>query len=339
MKTILITGGAGFIGSNSAIFFSKKKFKILIFDNLSREGTKKNLDYLKKNIKLNFFLGDICEFEKISYIIKKYKPDYVLHLAGQVAVTRSIDNPIIDFNVNIKGTINILEAIRVFSKKTKLIYSSTNKVYGELTNQSILKNKKRYYFKNLKNGVNESQSLDFHSPYGCSKGSADQYVFDYSRIYNLNTFCFRQSCIYGRNQYGLEDQGWISWIISRALLDKKIKIFGDGKQVRDILFIDDLVKLYYLCFTSNNFKYRVFNVGGGFKNSISLIELLDILEKKLNRKLNKEFLPWRPGDQKVYISDIRLTTNVFKWKILNDKNMGISKIFEWIVKNVKHFND
>ena len=199
--------------------------------------------------------------------------------------------------------------------------------------------KKKYYFPNIRKGINENQSLDFHSPYGCSKGSADQYIIDYSRIYNLNTYCFRQSCIYGVNQFGLEDQGWISWIISRAILGKKIKIFGDGKQVRDILFIDDLIRLYYLCFKSKQKKFRIFNVGGGFRNSISLIELIELLERKLQKKLNKSFLPWRPGDQKVYISDIRLASKTFGWKILNNKDKGISKMYNWISKNIKYFDE
>ena len=287
MKKIIITGGAGFIGTNCARFFQMKNFKILIYDNLERKSSKINLRQLTKLRNISFVKGDISNFNFTKKIFIKFKPDLIINCGGQVAVTTSIKNPYKDFRSNIKGCFNQLEIIRLFLKKTKFIHLSTNKVYGDMNRLKIKENVKNFTFdKKNQKGINENYPLSFHSPYGCSKGAADQYVIDYRRIYNLKTFCIRQSCIYGPYQYGIEDQGWLAWIILRAIQNKTINIFGNGKQVRDILYVSDLTELFYKLYRYKERKNidGYFNCGGGIKNSLSIIELISILEKKLKRK-------------------------------------------------------
>ena len=332
MKKILITGGAGFMGSNSALLFGEKKWKVFLIDDLSRKGSSNNLLNLKKKIKLKFKKIDISNYSKVSKVILDVKPDLILHCAGQVAVTKSVSNPRRDFNSNALGTFNILESIRNFSKKSKLIYISTNKVYGNIE-KNVSSNKKRYFFKNKKNKIGEICPLDFYSPYGCSKGTADQYVRDYSRIYNLNTTVLRLSCIYGGMQYGIEDHGWITWLTMSAIFGKKIKIFGNGKQVRDALFINDLVKLFYKISNTSKTKGKIYNVGGGEKNSLSLIELIDNLELKLRRKVKFQKFNWRPGDQKIYISDISKISKDLNWKPKIKISDGLDKVINWVESN------
>ena len=259
MKKIFITGGAGFIGSNVAKFHLDKKDKVVVFDNLSRNGTETNLKWLKSISKKSDFKvikGDIRNFDLIKKHIKN--SDVIYHMAGQVAVTTSIVNPREDFEINALGTLNVLEAMRLYANKAVLVYASTNKVYGN------------FDYKNFpKKGINENQNLDFHSPYGCSKGTGDQYVRDYGRVFNLKTVVFRQSCIYGARQFGNEDQGCVIHFIRTILSRKKLTIFGDGKQVRDILDVSDLVKAYQLAIKivrSGNPK--IYNIVGGITNSI-----------------------------------------------------------------------
>ncbi len=333
MKKIIITGGAGFIGSNSALQFSNNKWKIYIIDNLSRKGSKNNLDNLKKKINLIFFNCDIENYKKISNIIKKIKPNLILHCAGQVAVTKSVNNPRSDFNTNALGTLNILESVRLSSKNTKIIFLSTNKVYGDVLNKQIKKGKKRYKFSgNIKN-IDENFPLDLHSPYGCSKGAADQYVRDYSRVYDLDTVVLRMSCIYGNMQFGMEDQGWITWLTILAYFKKKIKIFGDGKQVRDVLFISDLVRLFVRLSKSRKNKNKIFNVGGGVNNSISILELIEMLEKKLNENIQYKKYNWRPGDQKIYISNISKIKKEFNWIPKIRASHGLDMVIQWVENN------
>ncbi|MCM8809919.1 MAG: GDP-mannose 4,6-dehydratase, partial [Candidatus Omnitrophica bacterium] len=216
-----------------------------------------------------------------------------------------------------------------------LIFSSTNKVYGELSHLKIKEGKKRYYLIDKKNGIDENLLLDFHSPYGCSKGTADQYIRDYFRIYQLKTVVFRQSCIYGPFQRGNEDQGWVAHFIIKAFLNEKINIYGDGKQVRDILFISDLINAYKLAVKNiEKCKGEIFNIGGGKENTFSLLELIEFLEKKLNKKIEYEFFDWRPGDQKVFISNNRKFEKLTGWKIKISKEKGIEKLIKWIEKNI-----
>lgn len=335
-KQIFITGGAGFIGVNTAINFLKKGNKVYIFDNFSREGSRANAKYLKNNYKESLIIieGDVRrDLNKYQDVINK--SDIIFHFAGQVAVTTSVINPREDFEINALGTFNILEVVRKSPKKPIFLFSSTNKVYGDLENLKITEKKNRYDFSNLKKGVSENQNLDFHSPYGCSKGSADQYVRDYSRIYGIKTVVFRQSCIYGPHQFGIEDQGWVAWFLIASILGKKITIYGDGKQVRDLLYIDDLVNAYELAIkniktTSGN----VYNVGGGIKNSISIWgELEPIFNKVTNKKTKVKFSKTRPGDQKIYISDISKAKKEFDWSPKTGVEAGIKKLYEWLIEN------
>ena len=334
MKSIFITGGAGFIGSNAANYFYKKKWKVYVFDNLSRNGSSLNIKFLLKGKNIKFIKGDIKNFKKLSKTISKIKPNVILHCAGQVAVTTSITNPRDDFENNALGTFNVLESIRLNKLKSTLIYTSTNKVYGNLKFDKVKIVKKRYVFSNRKIGVNEDNQIDFHSPYGCSKGTADQYVRDYSRIYGINSYVLRQSCIYGTNQFGIEDQGWLAWFVIASILGKKITIFGDGRQVRDLLYIDDLNRLFEII--ANNKKHKrenVYNVGGGNNFSLSILELIDYLKKTKNPKIKLGYKKWRLGDQKIYISDNSKLNKNFGWKPKISPNVGIKKLISWVNKN------
>ena len=336
MKSVFITGGAGFIGSSAAEFFAKKNWNVYILDNLSRRGARINLKRIRHKIK-EFYLEDIKNFKKLNHILKKIKPDVIIHSAGQVAVTKSIVSPREDFNDNVLGTLNLLEVIRINKLNSKLIYTSTNKVYGNLNYIKLGKNKERYFFKNLKKGINENFNTDFHSPYGCSKGAADQYVNDYSRIYNIDGYVLRQSCVYGTNQFGIEDQGWVSWFIIASVLKKRFKVYGDGKQVRDILHIDDLNNLYFkIASYKKKIKgNRIFNVGGGSKFSLSLLELFKILKKDRRLKLRYSYHKERKGDQKIFISDNSRITKNFKWSPKIDQIKGTKALIDWVIKNKK----
>ena len=270
-KTILITGGCGFIGTNAAAYYLKRGYKVFSFDNLSRAGAKENLNWLKKQKgRFVFVKADIRDDKKLLEAFKKYKPDLILHLAAQTTMVTSVTNPREDFEINALGTFNVLEAMRLGSPKASLIYSSTNKVMGALNNIPAVEKKKRYIFKNIK-GVSEKYPLDFCGPYGCSKGAGDQYTIDYARIFGLNTVVFRQSGIYGPHQFGIEEQGWLAWFCNALLFDKPVTIFGNGKQVRDVLYIDDLLRAFD--FTFKNIKKtrsKAYTVGGGQKFSLSI---------------------------------------------------------------------
>ncbi len=331
---VLITGGAGFIGSNLAARGLLNGYEITILDNLSREGTNLNLEWLKTIGDFKFVNLDICNFSELLIFFKSNKVDVVFHQAAQVAVTTSVKDPRTDFNINALGTINLLEAIRTTKQNPVLIYASTNKVYGALSILAVEEKNMRYCFRDFPNGVPEQMGLDFYSPYGCSKGAADQYFIDYRRIFGLKTIVFRQSCIYGIRQMGLEDQGWLAWFAICAASNRYITIYGDGKQVRDILYIDDLVDLYYKAVkTEKNLPSYVFNIGGGSTYSKSLLEVIALLEKKCNRKIELRFSNWRPGDQKVYISDIRAAKSTFNWEPKISPEVGINKLFEWVQNN------
>ena len=246
-RKILITGGAGFIGSNYACRRIINGDEITIFDNLSRKGARENLEWISSTAhekSFTFIEGDIRNYDLLKSAVKA--KDIIIHLAAQVAVTSSVNDPAFDFSVNASGTFNVLEAARMSGKRPLVIYASTNKVYGEIKGASVIEEKTRYAFEDLPAGISEKQALDFHSPYGCSKGCGDQYVRDYSRIYHFPTIVFRQSCIYGKRQFGIEDQGWVAWFVIAAVMGKQITIYGDGKQVRDLLYIDDLMNAYDL---------------------------------------------------------------------------------------------
>jgi len=340
MKKILITGGAGFIGINLAYSFLKDKDNfVVIYDNLSRKGVENNLNWLLsfKFPNLKFIKGDIRNYKKLKEIVSKCNQIY--HLAAQVAVTKSVEDPIEDFKINGEGTLYLLEAVRKKSPLSVFIFSSTNKVYGELKNFQLKEGKKKYFLVNKKNGIDEKVNIDFHSPYGNSKGIADQYVRDYYRIYGIKTVVFRQSCIYGPHQFGNEEQGWVAHFIIKSLLGETINIYGNGKQVRDILEVSDLIRAYKLAVKNIQIaKGEIYNIGGGKENTYSLLELIDFLENLLEKKINYKLYNWRPGDQKVFISDNKKIKKQLKWKIKISKEIGIKKLINWVKKNLTIIN-
>ena len=338
---ILITGGCGFLGTNIANkILTENKSELLIIDNLSRLGSKLNLEWLKNKGKFSFFNIDIRESTEINKIINEFQPNVIFHLAGQVAMTTSIENPRADFEINILGTINILEAVRNNSPQSMVFYSSTNKVYGDLEEFEYLEEKTRYITKDYPNGFSEEIKLSFHSPYGCSKGSADQYVLDYHRFFGLRTAVFRHSSMYGGRQFSTFDQGWIGWFCRKAIetkngiLKEPFSISGNGKQVRDVLFADDMVDLYLGAINNiDRIKGEAFNIGGGIENSLSLLELFVILEKEVEVKLNYYSLPWRHSDQKVFVADYSKYLARTGWTPRIDKITGIRNMINWVLDN------
>lgn len=334
---ILITGGVGFIGTNTAICFAKNKSnKIDIVDNFSRIGVLENAKYLSKKFpKINIIKADINNVEKYRSALKQ--SDIVIHLAGQTAVTYSIKKPGEDFNSNLVGSFKLLEEIRVRNPKTILLYASTNKVYGRLNNHNIKKNslKKKYEDRCHLTGLGEKELIDFISPYGCSKGSVDFYVQDYSRIYDLKTVIFRQSCIYGQHQIGVEDQGWVAHFTKQYLNKKPITIFGDGYQVRDLLYVDDLINAYELAINKiNKVKGKALNIGGSINNAYSLIEVLDILKSKLKTAVKINYKEERLGDQKYFVSNNCLIAKLLGWSPKTDFFDGIDKLISWQKNNL-----
>jgi len=333
----LITGGAGFIGTNLAARLLSEGKKVMIYDNLSREGVEQNLQWLQNEYgsRLIVQIADVREKNILQESVKN--AEQVFHFSAQVAVTSSLINPQHDFEVNIQGTFNILEAIRKSTHKPPLVFTSTNKVYGDLLDLGLEADDTRYYpednyFK--KNGINEVRPLDFHSPYGCSKGSADQYVLDYSRSYGLKTAVFRMSCIYGPHQFGNEDQGWVAHFLIRALEDKPIIIYGDGKQVRDILFVDDLVNAFILAQKNiDKISGTAFNMGGGPKNTVSLIEILNLMAQKTGKALDISFEGWRTGDQQYYVSDTSAFQKATGWKPQYSVAEGIEALSAWLAES------
>jgi CDP-paratose 2-epimerase len=342
---ILVTGGAGFVGSHIAEYYANKDNHITIFDNLCRnkllKKNNKNIDfnkrYLKKYSNIEFLEGDISDFHSIFKIMKD--KDIVLHTAAQTAVTTSVSDPYTDFRINALGTFNVLEAARRNDIK-KLIYCSTNKVYGSsINNIKIIEKDKRYHLEERYiKGIPESYGIDLceHTPYGCSKLSGDLYAQDYSYVYGIKTGIFRMSCIYGTRQFGVEDQGWIAWFTIATLMEKPITIYGNGKQVRDVLYVTDLVEAFDK-FVNSNLNHGVFNIGGGYKNTLSLLELVDILEELTGKKSVIEFSDWRPSDQKVFISDISKAKEKLNWEPKIGPKVGIKKLVNWIEDNINLF--
>ena len=347
-KNILVTGGLGFIGSHVCEYFAEMGCKVIAFDNMERGkilgkeiNQSYNLKFLKNLRNFEFVKGDIRDFKTLKSICKYV--DVIVHTASQVAVTTSLKNPRQDFEINALGTFNVLEAARQSSNDPHIIYCSTNKVYGSNVNKLPVHEKdKRYEFedKKFKKGIPEDFPVDHceHTPYGASKLTGDIYVQDYSHVYGLKTGVFRMSCIYGIRQFGVEDQGWVSWFTIATLLGKPITIYGDGKQVRDVLYVDDLIKAYEL-FIKSNLKQEVFNIGGGHGNALSLLELLDLLEEITGKRTQITYSDWRPSDQKVYISDIGKVREKLGWEVKINPREGVSKIVEWTRTNIKLFKN
>jgi CDP-paratose 2-epimerase len=334
----MITGGCGFIGSNAAHQFRQSGHEVVVIDNLSRRGSSTNLEWLNEHGHLEFTNGDICDEPFINESLKWHQPDVCIHLAAQVAVTTSVTDPRRDFEINALGTFNVLEAIRKHSPQTILLNASTNKVYGKLGDLEAREGDQRYSLPDLAQGVSEAQPLDFHSPYGCSKGAADQYVTDYARIYGLRTVNFRQSCIYGKRQFGVEDQGWVAWFTIAHFFGEPITIYGNGKQVRDILFVDDLIDCYLTAIERiDQVSGMTFNIGGGPPNTLSLLELLDRLAQRSGRPVRHTFEDWRPGDQPIYVSDIRSASRLLGWQPKTNVDQGLDQLFDWIVAHENLF--
>jgi CDP-paratose 2-epimerase len=333
-KPILITGGAGFVGSNLAHRLLSDGHRVRLLDNLSRTGVERNLRWLIETH------GDLVDIEvpdvRNLSIVKQAVKDasQVFHFAAQVAVTSSLVDPIEDFEINARGTLNLLEAVRTTENPPPLIFTSTNKVYGNLSDLEFTKQGNRYApFDPVirERGISEQRPLDFHSPYGCSKGAADQYVTDYARTYGIPALVFRMSCIYGPHQYGNEDQGWVAHFVIRSMAGKPITIYGDGMQVRDILFIDDLVDAFLLAQQHmNKLAGSAFNIGGGPGNSISLLELLDLLSEFHGGDVSVRFEEWRAADQRYYVADTSKFSGLTGWQPRVSVHEGVRRLYEWI---------
>ena len=334
---ILITGGCGFLGSNLALYGMNSGYEITIVDNFYRLGSKKNFDWLKSKGKFNLYETDISNYEEIKKVFHTVMPDFVFHLAGQTAMTTSLNSPLKDFEINTIGSINILESIKSIDNDCKAIYASSNKVYGDLEYVKTDESNTRYVTPEFKNGFPESMKIDFSTPYGCSKGAADLYFLDYCKSYKMKLSVFRHSTMYGGRQFATVDQGWIGWFcqkaieIKRGTLREPFSISGNGKQVRDVLHSDDIVKLYFTASENmEEIKGEVFNIGGGRKNSLSLLELFEILESELGIKMEYRQFAWRNSDQKVFIADNTKIISNLKWTPLVDTRTGIIDMLKWL---------
>ena len=332
---IFVTGGAGFIGCNSADYFLQQGHEVVVFDNLSRKGGPANLEWLqaRHGERLQVVSGDIRDYGSLAASIEG--ADAVLHLASQVAVTTSVQNPREDFEINALGTFNVLEAVRQQCPDAAVLYASTNKVYGGMEGARVMLANGRYQYSEYPFGIPETYPLDFHSPYGCSKGAGDQYMLDYARIYGLKTMVFRQSCIYGERQFGIEDQGWVAHFVIATITGRPITIYGDGRQVRDLLHVQDLVRAYELGIQQiDAWQGAVFNVGGGPENTLSIwTEFGSLLTSLAGREIVVRWADWRPGDQRVFVADIRKIENELGWRPTVSPKQGIYKLYEWVSLN------
>jgi CDP-paratose 2-epimerase len=335
-RNYLITGGAGFIGSNYVHKLVKRGENVTIYDNLSRAGAPRNVAWLQETFGKDAFkliVGDLRDDRLLTETARD--ADVIVHLAGQVAVTTSVTNPRADFEANALGTFNALEAARLSNKDPVFIYSSTNKVYGGMEDVEIIEEATRWRYKDLVDGCPETQPLDFHSPYGNSKGSGDQYTRDYARIYGLRSVIFRQSCIYGPRQFGVEDQGWLAWMTIAAVTGRQITIYGDGKQVRDVLHVGDLLNAYDAAIEKiERARGQVYNMGGGPRNILAVwAEFGPILQNLLGKKIEVAHGDWRPGDQRVFYVDYSKAKRELEWEPKVDLEQGIEMLFEWVKAN------
>lgn len=333
-KPVLITGGAGFLGTNIAATLAERGDNVLIFDALVRPRVDENLVWLKETYpeRIEVQLGDVRNSEAVNTTVER--AGAVINLAAQVAVTTSLVDPIADFEVNARGTLNVLEAVRTRNPEAPVLFASTNKVYGKLLEHSALVLEGRRYAPRdveLRRGFSEQTPLSFYSPYGCSKGAADQYVLDYARVFSLKTAVFRMSCLYGPHQYGHEDQGWVAHFLISALSGSPLTLYGDGCQVRDVLFVDDAVRPYLMALDQpERFAGQVFNLGGGPKNTTSLLELIEQIEKMTGHSLSHRFADWRPGDQAWYVSDTSALEKASGWRAQVDMEQGLKALWQWL---------
>ncbi len=315
-RNLLITGGAGFLGVNAADHMIRAGWRVTVLDNLSRGGTERNLAWLTDHHAgaVTFIKEDVRNAQALAPHVKD--ADAVLHLAAQVAVTTSLVDPTADFEVNAGGTVNVLEAVRRHNREAPVVFASTNKVYGKLGKSNA--------------ACKETQPLDFHSPYGCSKGAADQYVRDYARCFDMNTVVLRQSCIYGAHQYGTEDQGWVAHFVHSILKDRPLTIYGDGKQVRDLLDARDLSRLYETAIERiDATKGEIYNVGGGPRNQRNLLEVIERIGQLTGREPRYSFADWREGDQEFYVSDVSKAKEKLEWEPEIDFDDGLRDLIGW----------
>ena len=336
-KTYFITGGCGFLGCNLASTLLEKGERVVVYDSLSREGSKQNLEWLRSRGKVEFIHASTLEADTLGAALDASRPNTIFHLAGQVAMTTSLRDPRGDFRSNVEGTINLLEAVRRYSLDSGVVYSSSNKVYGALADVHLLELPTRYDAPDLPEGIDETQCLDFRTPYGCSKGAADQYVLEYARTYGVRAAVFRHSTIYGGRQHSTYDQGWVGWFCSEALRQKTqletppFTISGDGKQVRDLLYVDDAVSCYLTAAEQiERLAGQAFNIGGGMKNSCSLLELFALLEDLLDTKLRFERLTWRHEDQRFFVADLNKFRTATSWNPAVGNEKGISLTLDWV---------
>lgn len=341
-RNYLVTGGAGFIGSNLVRRLLERGENVTIYDNLSRSGAPKNLLWLENQFGKDSFrliVGDVRNGDLLAESARNM--DVIAHLAGQVAVTTSVTDPREDFECNALGTFNALEAARRSRRDPIFLFASTNKVYGGMEDVPILEEPTRWRYAELRDGCPETQPLDFHSPYGCSKGTGDQYVRDYARIYGLRSVVFRQSCIYGPRQFGVEDQGWLAWLMIAAVTGRQITIYGDGKQVRDVLNVDDLINGYDLAVEKiDRAGGQIYNMGGGARNVLAVwSEFGPLLEKLLGHPIAVQHADWRPGDQRVFYADYRKAKEELGWEPKIDLEEGIKRLYQWITENRELFAD
>lgn len=345
MKKILINGGCGFLGSNLAAHGIENGYDITVLDNLSRLGSAQNLDWLRTLGDVNFIHGDTRNKNDLERVIQAGGFDAVFHLAGQVAMTTSIADPYKDFEINALGAVNLLDSVRKYSPDTAVLFSSTNKVYGDLEQYIYDETDTRYVCREFPNGFDESVPLDFRSPYGCSKGAADQYMLDFARMFGLKTAVFRHSSMYGSRQYATYDQGWIGWFCAKAIEKYKtpdcapFTISGNGKQVRDILHAEDMISLYYTALEHmDTVRGNAYNIGGGMAQSLSLLELFALLDRLLGVKLAYEQLPVRQSDQKVFVADLAKITRDTGWQPCVTAEAGVTKMVEWVKTLAKEKN-
>jgi CDP-paratose 2-epimerase len=338
----IITGGAGFIGCHAAARFHEAGHHVVLVDNLSRRGAEANLAWLRARGITDFIRADVRDARAMAEILGRHADaDAVLHLAAQVAVTTSVADPRTDFEINALGTFNVLEAVRTAAGgHPAVFYSSTNKVYGNLEHIRVVERNGRYTYEDRPFGIDELEPLDFKTPYGCSKGAGDQYCRDYDRIFNIKTVTFRQSCIYGTRQFGIEDQGWIAWFCVAAATGKPFTIFGDGKQIRDTLWVGDLVDAYERALDRiDTVRGEIFNVGGGPANTLSLRELVVMVEQAFGRPFHPPYADWRPGDQRVFVADIRKAERLLGWTPQVSTAEGVGRLLDWVLENRALFAD
>jgi len=333
-RPVLITGGAGFIGCNLAHRLLREGRRVILFDNLSRSGVEQNVRWLRDTHgdAVELCIGDVRDGEAVRRAVAR--AGQVFHFAAQVAVTTSLDDPTNDFTVNARGTMNVLEAIRTADYRPPLVFTSTNKVYGGLDDVALVEDASRYTPQSeaiASRGIGEARRLDFHSPYGCSKGTADQYVLDYARSFGLRTAVFRMSCIYGPHQFGTEDQGWVAHFLIRAIDGQPLVLYGDGKQVRDILFVEDLVDAFVRAQKNiSTIAGQAFNIGGGASRTISLLELLDLIADMHGQRPEVAFQNWRTGDQRYYVSDTAKFSAATGWRQTVAVEDGVRRLYDWL---------